>query len=322
MKRTVAFIIGLLLLPFAISCCSSYLIPAGPRGTVTARSFESVPSSRTFTIVVSSTGFNGTSTSMNVTVNQGDTVTINFVYGDGALSFDNPHQVKIEGYGLTTGTIDRSSLTQTLSFKVNQAGQFQIHCVQPCFGMTNLQQGVLLVKQACLGSTLIPTGLSPLLFDLRSSRAVAVSTTLANMTNTPVSGVIVDFYVNTDFGQMVIGHNTTTRDGLAELTYTPGTTNTLYVTVTFGGTCVYGMSTVGAIFQLPPSGFQPNGQSPFINGQTQVDPRLVGVVPILAMTIVGLGAIVVGSVWATIAYVGVSTLRLRRGRRSREEEKE
>ncbi len=62
-----------------------------------------------FTIIVGSSGFNGSVSPISIQVTQGDNVTIKFVYGDENLSFDNPHAIRIEGYNIETGKIDRET---------------------------------------------------------------------------------------------------------------------------------------------------------------------------------------------------------------------
>lgn len=312
MRPTAILNIVLLVLPFALAVCSIYLLGGtGPMGILyAAPAAASSPDPKTFTVVVSSVGFNGTSGLFNITVNQGDTVTLNFVYGDNSLSFDNPHRVFIHGVGLTTGTIDRTTPIQTLTFTIGQAGQFVFHCDLPCFGMENLQQGVLVVRPRCLNGSLIPTGFSPLLSQVRAQRALAIFTYLSDQNATPISGVLVNFHVSTDFGQMSIGQNSTYNNGMAELTYTPGPVATLDVTASFAGTCVFQASSVATTLQLPVPSTNPGGQSPYTSGQALIDTRLVGVQVALAILVITLGVIVVASLWSTLGYVFVRTFRI------------
>jgi hypothetical protein len=312
MRPTVILSIILLVLPFALYACSIYLIEeTGPTGMLyAAPAATSNPDPIEFTVVVSSIGFNGTSGPFSIAVNQGDTVTIHFVYGDNSLSFDNPHRVFIDSYALTTGTIDRTTPIQTLTFTVGQAGQFKFHCDLPCFGMENLQQGVLVVRPHCRNGSLIPTGFSPLLSQVRAQRALAIFAYLSDLNDTPIAGVLVNFHVSTDFGQMSIGQNSTYSNGMAELTYTPGSIATLDVTASFAGTCVYQASSVTATLQLPAPSTNPGGQSPYISGQALIDTRLVGVQVALALLVITLGVIVVASLWSTIGYVFLRIFRI------------
>ncbi|MBI3116530.1 MAG: hypothetical protein HYZ12_04240, partial [Thaumarchaeota archaeon] len=96
---------------------------------------------KVFTVVVSRLGFNGSSDSMNLQVNQGDRVRMLFVYGDNDMMHSNPHEMTIDGYNIVTDTINKKTPTTVVEFTAGQAGKFVFYCSKPCAGMENLQNG-------------------------------------------------------------------------------------------------------------------------------------------------------------------------------------
>ena len=101
-----------------------------------------------FTVYVSHLGFNGTSGKLNLLVDQGDAVSIKFVWNDSSLGFNNAHQMEVQGYGVVSAVISQKSQLSVIQFTADKAGSFQINCIIPCDGMDNLQNGWLVVNSA------------------------------------------------------------------------------------------------------------------------------------------------------------------------------
>lgn len=279
---------------------------------------DNVTGVRDFTVVVSASGFNGTANPLNIQVNQGDQVTIRFVYGDQGLSFDNPHKMRIGGYNIVTGNIDNQIPVQIVNFTASQVGRFQFICIIPCYGMENLQQGFIIVS-ASKREQPVPTNLSHLNVEA-SGNTVTLSVLLANQKGAPISGAIVEFYVSTDFGPVKMGQNTTSSDGTAKLSFKMTTPREIVVTVRFAGSGQYLQSQAATSFTPPPTQIEPNIQAPYVNGQSpSVDLRLAGIEPIHSAIIVTVGMLVVLSVWGVYALVLKEIVAVWRANRKREE---
>lgn len=105
-------------------------------------------STRSFTIYVSYLGFNGSSRSLDLNVEQGASVSIKFIWNDTTLNFDNAHQMEVQRYGIVSAVIDRQLPVSVIQFTASEAGAFQINCIIPCEGMGNLQNAWLVVSTA------------------------------------------------------------------------------------------------------------------------------------------------------------------------------
>jgi len=266
----------------------------GPRDETTAV--------KSFTVIVSSSGFNGSSNPFYLQVVQGDQVDVRFIYGDQDLSFDNPHKVLIGGYNIVTPDIDSQAPVQEVKFTANQVGSFQFYCIIPCFGMNNLQNGYLVVS-ASTRSAPVSTQLSNL--DVAANgNIITASVLLMNPQGAPISGAIVEFSVSTDFGPVKMGQNTTGSDGVAVLSFPLNAPRDIFVTAHFAGSGQYLQSQTSTSFSPPPQANEPALESPYINGQAPgVDLRLAGVVPFQSSIIVSVGLIIVLSVWSVYALV-------------------
>ncbi len=177
----------------------------------------STTKSRTFTVIVSRNGFNGTANKFNITVQQGDSVKITFIYGDGDLANDNPHEMSFEHYGIQTVKIGKSNPTATVEFVADTPGSFIFYCDIPCEGMANLL-GHLIVT---------PTGSAPTSISLdlavassnANSNTFLISATVKDMGGKPIAGVPVRYYENTTFGELLLSKVVTNSQGVATLDY-------------------------------------------------------------------------------------------------------
>lgn len=106
-----------------------------------------------FTVYVSEAGFNGTSGNFTLgPVSQGDTVIIKFVWNDTNVPY-NAHQIEVDGYNVTSAVLNAQSPISVVQFTANAAGTFRIHCIIPCLGMANMQNGWFIVTPAQQSTT-------------------------------------------------------------------------------------------------------------------------------------------------------------------------
>ena len=269
---------------------------------------------RYFTVLVSASGFNGSSNPFYLQVIQGDRVDIRFIYADQDLSFDNPHKMLIGGYNIVTGNVDKQIPVQEVNFTASQVGSFQFYCIIPCFGMDYLQQGFLVVS-ASTRTAPVSTNLNQLNVATRGN-VITASVLLANKNGAPISGAIVEFSVSSDFGPVKMGQNTTGSDGMAQLSFPLTTPREILVTAHFAGSGQYLQSQTATSFTPPPSQTQPTLEAPYVNGQSpSVDLRLAGVQPTHSIIIVAVGLVVVLSVWSVYALVLKEIVAVRRASR-------
>jgi len=319
-KMTVTVLLLLAVMSIGLS-----IFPAHASG-VKAYSSMSIVSSQTtgnaelevFTVLVSSQGFNGSSNTFNLAVSQGDQVEITFVYSDPGV--DTAHEIAIEGYDMHTAVISNSNPTSKLQFVAGQAGTFLIHCIIPCVGMENLQNAWLIVKQSA--GLVIGTSLalqSPALNGSLLNLVARVTDKAGN----PITGLIVNFYVSTDFGMMKIGSNATDTNGVARFTYPLASIRDMTVEAYFPGSGIYqtGNATAALTPSNPGAGFSlfggetnnpPRGEGAFF------DARLIGVPDQVAAVLATIVLIVILCVWSTFAYVVSLVLRIRRYNSKRE----
>ncbi len=337
-----------------------------------------------FTIIVSSLGFNGTSGNLNITVAQGDTVRITFIYGDACpatlqlpgcdnLPFDNPHQLEVEGYQVTSAVIDTENNESTVQFIAGTTGSFQIHCIIPCEGMDNMQNLWLAVVEpgsttsstasssststsatttssttsstapssststsATTSSTASSTSTSTSTSTTTSAVTSVTSTTTKSKTSTaleapslevaqgglnisvilvtssgtPIAGVPVVFYAQTDFGNSTLGKNFTGANGWAYLAYPTVPTGWTGVFASFAGNAEYSASSVAFQTTALPAPPAPNSISPYISlNVQQPDLRLIGVPPAEGALIVGVFFLVLACVYLVILVVLAQGLR-------------
>jgi hypothetical protein len=287
--------------------------------------FNLTPSSnetgvRYFTVLVSASGFNGTSNPFYLQVTQGDRVDIRFLYADQDLSFDNPHKMIIGGYNIVTGNVDKQIPVQEVNFTASQVGSFQFYCIIPCFGMENLQQGFLVVS-ASTRTAPVSTNLSQLNLAARGN-VITASVLLVNKNGAPISGAIVEFSVSTDFGPVKMGQNTTGSDGTAKLSFPLSAPRAIIVTVHFAGSGQYLQSQTATSFTPPPRHTEPPLETPYVNGQApSVDIRLAGILPVHSLIIVTVGLIVVLSVWCVYALVLKEVVAVWKAGKTMEEDK-
>jgi hypothetical protein len=288
--------------------------------SITTSQTSEGPGLEAFTVKVSSQGFNGSSNTLNLPVSQGDEVSITFVYDDPTVN--TAHQLAIVGYNIQSTIISQANPTSRIRFVAGQAGSFLIHCIIPCVGMENLQNAWLLVKQA-VGKVIRTTLTLQTTLTVQTLQNVApvgsslnILARVTDQAGNPITGLIVSFYVSTDFGMMEIGNNVTDTNGMARLTYALPSIRNMIVAADFAGSGIYQggnatatltPSNTGTVFvsiggqaNHPPAG----EGGPF-------DPRLVGVPNEVSVVLAGIVLVVILCVWSTFAYVVSLVLKIR-----------
>ena len=304
MKKLLAVAL-VMLLPLA----SAVLFLETPPGLSIAVAGPAAASIRSFTVIVSSLGFNGSSGPLYINVSQGDTVQITFIWDDGNLSFDNSHQIRIEGYGPTTQVLNRENPREVVTFVAGQAGLFNIHCIIPCFGMQNMQQGWLAVK-APHGKESTGTTLSIVSAGVNRQGVLGLAVSLKDQQGNPVQGVLVDFYAGTDQGPEQIGSSSTQADGTAFLYYQLPAEGQVNVTCSFPGNGAYGASSASQVIDTGIPTRTTTSAPPFVAGQAySPDVRLVGSPPPVSDAIAALTLAAVAAVWAVLLFALFSVVR-------------
>jgi hypothetical protein len=134
----------------------------------------------------------------------------------------------------------------------------------------------------------------------------------------PITGLIVSFYVSTDFGMMKIGDNVTDTNGVAHFAYPLPSIRDMTVTAYFPGSGIYQSGNTTASLTPSNSGtvfvsvggetnHPPSGEGAFF-----FDTRLVGVPTEVSAVLVALVLIVILCVWSTYAYVIGLILKIKR----------
>ena len=316
---TVLFLLVLVAMGFSTLSCYATGIAShtGSMTIITSQTTGEDSGVEIFTVLVSSHGFNGSANTLNLDVSQGDQVDITFVYSDPTVN--TAHQIALEGYNIRTSVIDQANPITKIQFVAGQIGSFQIHCIIPCVGMENLQNAWLLVKQSA-GAT-IGTRLT-----LRNGLSLALNGSVLNIiarvtdkAGNPITGLIISFYVSTDFGLMEIGNNVTDTNGVARFTYPLPSLRNMTVAAYFPGSGIYLSGNATAPFAPSNSGMgtgfvsigsginnPPGGEGGFF------DPRLVGVPTEVNVVLAAIVLIVILCVWSTFAYVVSLVLKIKK----------
>lgn len=315
----VMFLIALMIVGSStLSCYATGIAPhAGSIAIISNQTTGEGSGVEAFTVLVSSRGFNGSSNTLNLDVSQGDQVDLTFVYSDPTVN--TAHQIALEGYNIRTSVIDQANPISKIQFVAGQIGSFQIHCIIPCVGMENLQNAWLLVKQSpgvTIGTTLsLRNGLSLAL----NGSVLNIMAHVTDRTGNPITGLIISFYVSTDFGMMEIGNNVTDTNGVARFTYPLPSLRNMTVAAYFPGSGIYLSGNATASFVPSNSGVgtgfvsvggginnPPGGEGDFF------DPRLVGVPTEVNVVLAAIVLVVILSVWSTFAYVASLVLKIKR----------
>ena len=291
-----------------------------PRGTLMVAQAAQAPSVRNFTVYVGITGFNSTGiTGMLIDVNEGDMVTIRFVYNDTIFGSNNPHDICIQGYNLCTGTLDENIPERVLNFTANIVGQSTIECiVGGCAGHAKLQASVLDVIP--YSGPQVKTNLTLTGEVVAHSRPMVVLVAqIYDENSSPVPGVLVHFFRESTWGFAEIGADASDNAGRANITYSPPIDGHITFTAQFLGSGIYMPSSSEAFihYNVP----QENDYDfPFVWGQNPIfDFGTVGVPALAGLLWVGVVVLIVGSVWTTYLYVVRQLMGIRNAGRGEED---
>lgn len=275
---------------------------------------------RTFIVIVSRYGFNGTAGSFSITVQQGDLVRITFLYGDNDLAVDNPHAIMFDGYRIQTVNIGKSNPSVTVEFVAAVSGAFNFYCYIPCLGMENLL-GHLIVTPT--QNQRVPTTLNLAVSNLNpESSSFQIKATVVDENGKPMGGVPVTFYENTTFGRLFLDTVPTDSLGVAVLNYEPARTGSIQIVVENPGDAQYASSSRSILITVASTTGQNEGEIYLGMGQTtqpsglfygiSYPPNLsmIGVPRSMNILVVILAGTVVLGVWSTYAYVGHQILRI------------
>jgi hypothetical protein len=280
---------------------------------------------RTFTVIISRDGFNGTSGTFDITLRQGDSAKITFVYGDNDLSYDNPHAIAIDGYRIRTVDIGKSNPTVTVEFVADVSGTFKIYCYTPCVGMGNLQDGRLIVTegQASRTTTILKLAFSNV---VAKSNSFTISASIQDANGKPVAGAPVKFYENTTFGKLLLKTVATNSLGVVTIDYSTSRPSVVQIIAEYSGDASYGRSSNVALITaasqatgtenadtLHPGAREPN-QMPdrFYGILYPPNLSMIGVPEATNILTVILAGVVVLGVWFTYAYIGREIASLRK----------
>ncbi len=291
-----------------------------PRGTLMVAQAAQAPSVRNFTVYVGVTGFNSTGmTGMRIDVNEGDMVTIRFVYNDTIFGSNNPHDICIQGYNLCTGTLDENIPERVLSFTANIVGQSTIECiVGGCAGHAKLQASVLDVIP--YSGPQVKTNLTLTGEVVAHSRPIVVLVAqIYDENSSPVPGVLVHFFRESTWGFAEIGADASDNAGRANITYSPPLDGHITFMAHFLGSGIYMPSSSEAfIHYVVPQ--ENDYDFPFVWGQNPIfDFTTVGVPALSGLLWIGVVVLIVGSVWTTYLYVVRQLLGIRNAGRGEED---
>ncbi len=268
---------------------------------------------RTFTVIVSRNGFNGTAGSFTLNVQQGDSVKITFVYGDDDLAVDNPHAIAFEGYRIQTASIGKSNPTVTIEFVADVSGTFNFYCYIPCLGMENLL-GHLVVAPTEGSQT--PTTLN-LVVTSTNSNSFLVSAKVEDISGRPLAGVPVTFYENTTFGKLFLKKVSTDPEGTAVLNYTATRIGAVQILAENLGSAQYGSSAKSVVVTTTVRPTHPQIEGNIYLGVKVPNQRtgifygisyppnlsMIAVPRTMNIIIVAIAGIVLLSVWSTYGYI-------------------
>ncbi len=250
---------------------------------------------KSFEITVDRRGLNG-EREFTITVNQGDTVRITFVYGDGDLAEDNPHGMAVVGYDVQA-LVNKANPTATVEFIAHRSGTFRIVCTTPCVGMENLLNGRLEVAPAAPGAaaTTLALALTP-----TGAGELEAEAALQDQEGKPVTGVPVAFYLQTAFGgRMKVGESHTDRRGVATLAYQAAPGQVVRLEAVFGGSTELQASQATASVALS-AGEAPKPPGSLITPYPPLVPTLLLI-------------LVVSGVWLTYGFVLYQLYRIKVG---------
>jgi len=291
---------------------ATLLSASGPPVLANVSTPGSAQPSRVFTVIVSRYGFNGTASGFKLSVSQGDSVRITFLYGDNDLPYNNPHAIMIDGYAVKSAIIDKASPKATVEFVANVSGIFRFYCFVPCVGMEFLM-GTLVVTPT--QGPMSPTRVH-MAIPVTSQAFLMVSATAEDANGNPLVGVPIRFYENTTFGKLLLGTVATNSEGIAVLNYTVSRTGSIQLIAENQGSSEYASSSTSLFVNIATHPSQHEQETVLVELRqgTQSASRFYGIsfpanlamiaVPtVMNIVIVSLAGTVILAVWSTYGYV-------------------
>ncbi|MBI2874786.1 MAG: hypothetical protein HYY09_06835 [Firmicutes bacterium] len=168
----------------------------------------------------------------------GERVEITFVYGDGDLGHDNPHQVYFPTLDLKSGVLNEGNQESTVSFTATETGKIPMKCVRQCEGHKLLQNGFLTVDSAAAKAQ--PSRIQ--VVGAAGKAGIEISAALQAETGEPLKGARVLFYRAGSFlgaEGVKLGAVLTDANGIARLAYTPRREGDIEVRAVFEGNAAY-----------------------------------------------------------------------------------
>lgn len=222
---------------------------------------QGTPAEKRFTIEVSRNGFrlvDGPTHMMrgqtHLAINQGDQVTVTFLYADTDYRQNNPHRIAISRLRVDAGLLDADNPRRTVTFVARREGEALFRCVKICEGHKRLQDGRLMVMPMAGAVTPQPTGLAvDIPVAAAQGREIALAALLTDASGAPVQGEPLRFLVPTDLfvtGWVEAGEVITDSSGVAVVHYRPGRTGDLRVRVSFDGDSAYLPSEVTSTLRI------------------------------------------------------------------------
>jgi len=270
-------------------------------GLALARPVPAHAHAQGFRVAVSRHGFESM-VNYELKVEAGHQVTLDFSYADDDLEDDNPHEIRVQGFGLSLPSIvvSRSQPTASLTFTPPATGTLRILCVVPCLGMENLSGALRVIRPRSTGRA------AQLNLELISKEggAVLAQVQLTDEAGRPLADEPVMLMRRTVLGgDLVLGSPLTVADGTAAAKFYALEPGTVEVVAYYAGGGGYAsaevrqvISAVGVSMDHRPSGLA-----------APTAP------PVFALALI----IVVGGVWIAYAFVVMQVVRI--GRESRKE---
>lgn len=214
-----------------------------------------------FTIEVSRNGFrvlDGPIHQMkgetHLAINQGDQVTITFIYADTDYEKNNPHRIAIGRMRVDSGILDAENPRRTVNFIARRDGEALFRCVKLCEGHKRLQDGRLMVQAVAGAVAAEPTTLAvDIPREMVRGRETALAAVLTDAAGNPVQDASISFLVKSDFfvqDWMEVGEATTDSSGVAVTRYTPAQTDDFQLQASFPGDSAYQASEVSFNIRL------------------------------------------------------------------------
>ncbi|MBI2867444.1 MAG: hypothetical protein HYX97_03805 [Chloroflexi bacterium] len=190
----------------------------------------------------------------HLAINQGDQVTITFVYADTDYGKNNPHRIAISRIAVDAGIVDADDPQRTVTFTARREGEALFQCVKLCEGHKRLQSGRLMVQPLAGAITAQPTRLAvDFPGEFVRGKETALAAILTDVAGSPISDEPVRFLASADFfvqEWMEVGAAMTDSSGVAVVKYRPAQRGDVQIMASFSGDSAYQASEMTSNAQL------------------------------------------------------------------------